>query len=685
MTPAEQLETNRAQHIEEMQEIFSENMASFQKIMPAIANYFSNYTPSSVLIDMDDNGFLNLKQGGSAIYPGDPEVAHRQQFDVFKKNPRHFLFSPSVSTPKKGLPNTFLHSHYLGYIDQLGISALSTAEDDNPRFIPTLLLLGIGMGHHLELLAKYYDIRNLLLYEPNPDVFYASLFTFRYRAILEHFTKGSNSITIKVDGTPDEFCNEVGQLAYRRGAFNISRIYLYRHYNSSVTDETFSRLHEIMHRLMQGWGFFEDEIISLNHTSINIREPMRFIADPSQNKLNHKLPAFIIANGPSLDNDLAYLKAHQDSAIIFSAGSTLYTLYNAGITPDFHIDIERTLGPKVVSEKLPQTYREKVTFLTLNTTHPEVIALFPKRGFALKANDTGTDLIKKCIPEGYQLPLGYSNPLAGNGALAFALRLGFRDLVFFGMDMGTVDKNLHHSTKSSYHTKGHKQYQAGSTAGFKLELPCNRGGTMFTSELLDFSRHAIEAALLEVPGITARNCSIGLTIRGCDVTANAELPYANDSSLKAHLLKTIDSELFVKLDTLENAALSHQPLITEKAAELAQKLLEKARNLQPKTIASTLDLFAEQLKVIESMQEEYPIPARMWTGTLRYLQCNIATWLVRLKTDSKDLPQYITECLAIMDGYIRSVLKLFEEKGEIAFGHYVAEDYLIEPENTKSP
>lgn len=669
MTYAAPLEIQRAEHIDRMQKIFSENMVAFKKYLRPIYNFYLDYEPTCVSIDMDDNGFLNLKQNDAPIYPGDPKIAHKKQFELFLQNPRHFRFAPIIKPLKRVNHRQFLHSHFLSVIDELGQTANREAHEPDPRFIPTLVLLGVGMGYHLEMLTAHYDIRNLLIYEPNPDVFYAAMFLIRLTPILEHFTTGTNSITIKIDGTPSEFCNQVANLSVTRGTSNISRIYLYRHYNSMVTDEAFSQLHKIMHRLMQGWGFFEDEIISLNHTLINGKQPMRFIQNNVPNMGSHPLPAFIIANGPSLDRDIAYIKAHQDSAIIFSAGSTLFTLHKAGITPDFHVDIERTIGPKEACEHLPLSYREKIKLLTLNTTHPDMVALFPNHAFCLKANDTGTDIISEQIPSGFEDPLTHCNPLAGNGALAFALRLGFTDLVFFGLDMGSVDGTKHHASNSLYYTADHKYYRPGKRDDFKLERPCNRGGTMFTSELLDFSRYAIEAALHSLPGLKAQNCSVGLEIQGCSVTNNDALSYENNPNAKSAILHKIESERCHTFNDLYAQASTKMPTIKRQVAELSEQLIHCVRN-PPTSAPSLLNMFAEQLHILERVETEQPIPTRMWLGTLRYLHCNTATWLIGLKQKDAATQAYIEASLHIMNRYLRAIPALYEIADEKPWSTY---------------
>ena len=55
-----------------------------------------------------------------------------------------------------------------------------------------------------------------------------------------------------------------------------------------------------------------------------------------------KLPVFVIGSGPSLDNDIPFIRKNQDKAIVVACGTAIDTLYHAGIKPDFYACTERT-------------------------------------------------------------------------------------------------------------------------------------------------------------------------------------------------------------------------------------------------------------------------------------------------------------------------------------------------------
>ena len=143
------------------------------------------------------------------------------------------------------------------------------------------------------------------------------------------------------------------------------------------------------HLSANGIGFFDDERVSLSHTAHNLKNNIKlFKPYPNTKKMP---PAFIVGNGPSLDELLPMIKQHKDDAVIFSCGTTLGSLYKAGIKPDFHVEMERVAWVEDwILAGTDEEFRKDIIGLGLNTLHPDSLAMFERSGFAKKPNDLGT-------------------------------------------------------------------------------------------------------------------------------------------------------------------------------------------------------------------------------------------------------------------------------------------------------
>ena len=115
------------------------------------------------------------------------------------------------------------------------------------------------------------------------------------------------------------------------------------HYPSEGIFELMKRTKQEFFLLSSGWGFFDDNIISISHCVENVRKNLPFlITGKSLDENWSNIPVFVVGNGPSLDMAIDTLKKLQDNVIILSCGSALSALHKAGIRPDIHVQVERT-------------------------------------------------------------------------------------------------------------------------------------------------------------------------------------------------------------------------------------------------------------------------------------------------------------------------------------------------------
>ena len=64
---------------------FIKNMASLKERMPAIYEYYQNYSAKSVQLTLDDKGNANLVSGGHFVYQEDPKLSSLAQVEEFLK------------------------------------------------------------------------------------------------------------------------------------------------------------------------------------------------------------------------------------------------------------------------------------------------------------------------------------------------------------------------------------------------------------------------------------------------------------------------------------------------------------------------------------------------------------------------------------------------------------------------
>jgi len=627
---------------------FLTNMAVMKKYMPEIYNFYQNYMPTRVKLTFDHNGEVNMVSNGSLVYPEHAKDNSYKQAELFFKHPK--IFSYQLSKADKML---FQHERSLMALYEKRESEVSDIHFnllEEGEQVDLLSVIGMGLGYHLERLFGLIDIRFLFVHEPDPDVFYCAMHTIDLGPMIDKCFSLGGAFTIKVGGNSNQFANEIASVLSTQGAFNCTRLYMYRHYYSESTDETFQRIHELAYRLSGGWGFFEDEIISIAHTLSNVDQqyPILLNKDLYENNLKDK-PVFIVGNGPSLDDAIKYLQNNQEKAMIFSCGTALCSLLHAGITPDFHIEVERTkmvydwLLPIEMEDKL-----KEINIIALNTVHTDALKLFKNAYLMPKPKDVGMDFLYQFLDEKQFTPVMCCNPTVTNGATAAAVYMGFTTLYLFGVDYGYKDEAQHHAKGSLYFKEDFDGYTEKMAGDFKVKG--NFGEDVYTTQVFDSSKGVLEILLESNPDVTCYNCSDGALIE-----LSKPLKIEDINTFTAIENKKEQMELLLN-DAFHNQELGNRNYIKtfEKQLPNLKVIIDKAIKITSGHIKSRVhlaQLFSEQYKYIKSFSNhrDTEVFYRFVQGSLNYFQSNIMTNVYLYKDKQQQLE------------YIDFAVKLFHE------------------------
>ncbi len=651
--------------------ILKKNLKNFEHFSPSIFNTFKNYTPNKIQYKKDSNDQINLfdTEYNEFIYQNPIQDSIAQAHHFFK-SPTRFIYEAktegSLDNPR------FIHTFHLSRCNRIiqENNGFFSCTPPQHEIIPSLILVGIGLGYHLETLCNEHNINHLFIYEPDPDIFYAAMQTINFEPLLKLFSKKTKSITLTVGGACNDFINNIYFSFLRIGYFYATKLYLYRHFNTDESKYIDEKLNEVIHRMYLGWGFYEDELISISHTIHNLEKPMRFIKEKSTKNLSTRenlsnienllildnLLVMIIGNGPSLDESAEFIKKNQEKFIIFSCGSTLTSLYQYGITPDFHVEVERT---KDVFDWLKNiddlNYTKKIKLLGFNNLYPHSIDLFGTFIAGLKSNDAGQQLLSQCDQ---QLKVfNHGNPTAVNAAVAHAIELGFKKIVLFGVDMGFKNATYHHSKKSAY-------FQADSTF-FTNEIqadrciPGNFCDHIHTNQALDYSRFALENQLKEASDVTCFNCSDGAKIANT-TTLSAEILEMppSENQKEAFILSLVESRTMQcqKKDKkiFENHYSALRLQIKEIIHHLKQYLLISSENIEEMILC-----FDSQIKYLAEKSKNNPLISTMLAGSIHYMQTTIFSIMLDVykKDDFQRLSSYF---FYIFLDYLDDMLKITE-------------------------
>lgn len=533
----------------------TKNLQALQELEPELFLLFKDYKwrkPVEFMCTTScvPNLFL-LNQYGFFYTAFDPIEYCDKQIDLYLANKRCMQAYFAEEKEKLGQ----IHFRYINDLLRYQRSNLPASVTlAQTKAAPCVSIFGVGLGYHIAHLYESVDIGTLIIDEPDPDLFYASLHCFDWDNLLRFIHNDPlREIKIFVGLSPEQFKQQLTKF-YTDGRNILSDFYWsMRHYDSSAT-----RAHElasmsIFNNINKSIGFFDSRLFAISQSYNNIMQHCRFVkqlkyrgkASPEVLIRNHltstltlpeKLlhtPVCVVANGPSLSDDLPFLRQIQDKVLLIACGTALETLYNAGIQPHFYAAIERLKQIADVVSLIPDTnYLKDIILLSTDTIHPETAKLFKRQAIFFKPNEPCLNFLEYYRPEqAIDLePVYCANPLVGNMGLAAATSLGFKQIYMFGVDNGSAraDKRQHPEESVTY-----SKVLADATSSvaaedkkvseLNIEKPGNFVDKVSTNVLYNTSACTMEMLIQGNQDLKYFNCSNGLRVEGAKPVHSASL------------------------------------------------------------------------------------------------------------------------------------------------------------------
>jgi|GEM_PF-2634692 len=703
------------------QATFLINLAALKQFQPAVYDIIKNYSPQQHQFTLVNNE-ANITASGKLFYPHTQDAAGNQlgpkqqaalQVKSFYHNP-HYLSLKVDKQEQSADQFYFLHQFHL-YRMQLHLQstqqeldkqqldtpkvaddpqAINTATPSkNSQFFSSFIALGVGLGYHLEQIVADVEIRHLIIREADVDIFYASLFTVDYHGLLTEFALHNKTINFFIGSTNDEFMKFFKTHFRNERMYNAACVYRYKHYNSPINNDLNEAINQLYYQIFNGLGFFEDELLGLRHwlrtihtlqhtlqhtqptqaTRQNYTHNHFLLGQASQSQ--YQTPLIIIGSGPSIDASIAAAKALRGQAIIMSCSSSIDICYKHGITPDFHVEIERSA---VVSQRLnnfaDKKYLKKIHLLAVSSLHHGSIHLFASTTFGLKALDITERMYNSTGSQQMHTPqnagsLFFCNPTSGNGALAFATQLGFVNIILFGLDFGMKDESYHHSKSSIYYDKN-SPYKTAHIESSST-MPANFGGQCLITFLYDSARVSAESLLKMNPQVRCINVSDGVKINGAQPLQPSELASAEcftpaKQSKPQDLQSTLQSQRFIiQPDTLAKPLQEQWHKLIDQAQAITQQLL--AFIPSPCTTKhELLNCLDRQSDYFQTMAPSNTALFVLLRGSFVQLQCSTSAYLLKI-TEGSEFEILAEQIFNVWRDYFRDMWALVEDSRKL--GH----------------
>tara|TARA_R110001592_G_scaffold161973_1_gene394868 strand:+ start:11615 stop:13768 length:2154 start_codon:yes stop_codon:yes gene_type:complete len=477
------------------------NLSMFEKKYPTVHAALNAYTPKSELVFGDD-GQPDMQFAGTPFYDGNIKEYTEQQLKKYWRNPNRLVVAPPVPQTVDTHAGRFLYAMHERMHD--AEIEFSVGRTNKHSFYG--LVMGIGLGRHLPEFIEQTGCRNMFVLDPNLEGLYHSMELLDWSGILFEFQERNGDVFFYVGGEPQQWMDGIRYQTRASNTISIDGFYVYAHYKNSVFEAFSKKFNKESHFLMTGLGFFFDEQLMLRNTYANmIGRDVRTYFRPEK-PVAADTPAIIVGCGPSLDANIEDIKRNADNAVIISCGSALGPLMDAGIRPDFQMELENYRVLPVIMYAASRHDLSDVRLVASSTVDREIRQYFTEEIYwfrpALCPFPIFSNQMESCLK--------HPDPTVVNVGLSFAQEMGFREFYLFGTDLGQKDSDQHHA-KSSYHYTDESKDDLKQV--FNIEVPANFGGKAMTSSGLFWALDTLQRAIGYDSGQNRYyNCSNGARI-----------------------------------------------------------------------------------------------------------------------------------------------------------------------------
>jgi len=479
-------------------------LSRFGESVPDLAAELAQ-VPTSVAV-MDGDAVVDIDLGQTRLYRDDGRAVAEAQVSSYLERPlRFFVNNLRGSNGGAGLSRRmtdFLAKECKGL--GLEIADLDVKPDYQGSY---LVMLGVGLGFHLQKLIKETKVRHVFLVEPTPELLRHSMAAIDWEKLLTDGEARGITFSLSTASHPDRIISEIQGMFVMEGTPFIDGAFVFLHYPLWALKEARKRLADGLQTLYLSRGFYEDELLMMTNATNNLKDHSFYLMD---GKLlpKRKESVFIIGSGPSIDDSLQYIKRWRDHAIVFSCGTSLRVCLKNGIVPDFHCEIENA----EITYDIARSTRDEfgfsgITLISTLTGDARIAELFDQTCFFFRDSVSSTHVLTDGT-----ITIRGASPCVANTGLRCAGAMGFSNFYFFGVDCGTKSADRKHARDSVYHTLD-TMIAFDSSHRFPDNVRGNFGGTVKTNWIYNFSR-VLLSSYLGYYQANAYNCSDGAFING---------------------------------------------------------------------------------------------------------------------------------------------------------------------------
>lgn len=550
------------------------NLVYFQKHHPAIFKRFQSFMMRRVEVAISPvEQDIDVLIGGTSQYHGRAAAVCREETNYFLKHHEQAGSIRSINPPWPGAFGSggFAESRLNEFV---GKSPLVPGEFAGYRlsdgFFPQIVFLGCAAGFHIQYLLEKVNVVNAVVFEPDPELFAASLFCVDWESVGSKFNANRGESLVFLIGGDNPMSDEQQMGMLQSYLYPSAPLYPYmtiffNHLNNPNMVRVAKKLSQDIHKFRISWLDYDDTLRRANNCFHNLAtSPSVLLSKPLDEPGKNVL---IVGSGPSIDERFGELVAHRDKCVVVSAGTGIKGLLENGIVPDFHVELDPDYLVYGYLKSVPREVLASTVLIAVNEVNPLVAELFDQKVLYFKKENPTTLFF-----ESNGQSFAFCNPTCTNAALSLFVNLGFQNLFLFGCDLGYKNFNRHHSTQSIYESdetevserlKRRAELRSSEKSSFKVAGV--NGTEVYTRADFFVARQEMEQLMASASAAgsssTFFNCSDGADIGGTRWLSPEEFQ------------TRMADESVIARDVIRKAVCNHSfEYSGERLRELAQKL-----------------------------------------------------------------------------------------------------------------
>ena len=226
----------------------TKNIQAFSYHIPSLLEYVQNVRSSNISLFCNKHKQKNIVDygNGRTLYGLDPESEVTRQFELFNKFPQLITFThqendkPITKADEQDEPEQSLEAQK-NYQELISRKAL-------PEKCDLVVVLGIGLAKHIDLLISQKQIKHLVIYEPEIQYFQCSVLATDWDYLLDKAKEKSTNIYLQLGKDGRDIITDLKEFL---AVYPVTEGYLYQHYHHPIFDS-------IVTSFQLGWRYCFD-------------------------------------------------------------------------------------------------------------------------------------------------------------------------------------------------------------------------------------------------------------------------------------------------------------------------------------------------------------------------------------------------------------------------------------------